>query len=438
MNRLGKNALLMVALLLAAAVDYFDDPVLSDAQRNTEAARTLTAVDEPTDVSATSTPSTATSTPVVQVMAFGGIGQARPFPDDEVYKVNISGSSASIKLRGPDEDGNLDYLATVDEDDEDQGRSDCDATMGSECTLEVTIPSPAEYDRAFTYQGIAVESEGVVSKKSGRIDVTSVWDKGSSAGSSSSRRRPPSPVRPPSPSPTPVNSMTVLAGNQAVVEHGSGAKIEIPADATNSIPSDWSAGPELSTTTPTALDEMVTVSITEGEPPSPSVVEMQSAYDISVSLSSSGPYQCWSQVVSGGTRNWGRVQRCAFPAVDFARAKPHTSMTEWRVRWGGSGQAKYGSQFRGWEETGVFQFRSRPCRACAKSLSKWIESHSSHGRGQIASENLSLWRLKGLSVPCSHRGLGGRRSDPSCHWWSISQSCTVHWGHCQRWKEKVR
>ena len=221
MNRLGKNALLMVALLLAAAVAYFSDPLQSDPQRDAGATPTPTAVGAPTDTSATSTPPisatsthpTATSTadvnspPTVNVMTFGGIGQARPFPDDKVYKVNISGSRVSIKLRGQDEDGNLDYLAIVDEDDEILGQADCDAAMGSECTLEVTIPSPAEYDRAFTYHGIAVDSEGAVSEKSARIEVTSVWDKGGYASGSSSSPRPPSPVtppRPPTPSPSPV------------------------------------------------------------------------------------------------------------------------------------------------------------------------------------------------------------------------------------------
>ena len=89
-----------------------------------------------------------------------------PFPDDKTFKVNISGSRVSIRLRGLDDDGNLDHLAVVDEDDEIQGRADCDAAMGGECTLEVTIPSPPEYDRAFTYHGIAVDSEGAVSEKS--------------------------------------------------------------------------------------------------------------------------------------------------------------------------------------------------------------------------------------------------------------------------------
>ena len=217
MNRPGKNTLLMVALLLAAAVAYFDDPVLSDPQRGSETTPVPTASPTPTstppEISATSTPPTATSTaginspPTVQVMTFGGIGQARPFPDDKVYKVNISGSRVSIKLRGQDEDGNLDYLAIVDEDDEILGQADCDAAMGSECTLEVTIPSPAEYDRAFTYHGIAVDSEGAVSEKSTKIEVTSVWDKGSYVSSPSPSPRPPGPVtppRPPTPSPSPV------------------------------------------------------------------------------------------------------------------------------------------------------------------------------------------------------------------------------------------
>ena len=62
----------------------------------------------------------------------------------------------------------------MDEDDEIQGRADCDAAMGGESALEVTIPSPAEYERAFTYHGLAVDSEGAISEKSTRIEITSI------------------------------------------------------------------------------------------------------------------------------------------------------------------------------------------------------------------------------------------------------------------------
>ena len=158
--------MLVVALLLAAAVAYLSDPVLSDPQRGPASTGTPTAMDSRTattatstpPVSATSTPPTATTTPAVnspptvQVMTYSG----RPFPDDQTFKVNISGSRVSIRLRGLDDDGNLEYLAIVDEDDDEQGRADCDAAMGSECALEVTVPSPPEYDRAFGYCGLPV------------------------------------------------------------------------------------------------------------------------------------------------------------------------------------------------------------------------------------------------------------------------------------------
>ena len=117
MNGPGKTWLLVVALLLAVAVAYLSDPVLSDPQRGPAPAGTPTAVDEHTNtsasstppVSATSTPSTATTTPAVNspptvdVMTFRGT----PFPDDRTFKVNISGSRVSIRLRGLDDDGNL-------------------------------------------------------------------------------------------------------------------------------------------------------------------------------------------------------------------------------------------------------------------------------------------------------------------------------------------
>ena len=253
MNRSGKICLPIVVLLLATAVAYFSDPVLSGPQRGPETpAVSWTSSAMSTDPSATSTPPTATATPAVnspptvQVMTYSG----RPFPDDQTYKVNISRSRVSIRLRGLD-DGNLDHLAVVNEDDEVQGRADCDATMGGECTLEVTIPSPAEYDRGFRYYGIAVDSEGALSEKSTRIEITSIWDKGSYASSPSPR--PPTP-RPPSP-PPPSESMAVTAGEAAVFEHDSGTKIEIPEGATNPVPSDWVAGPELTGVTQMTSDD---------------------------------------------------------------------------------------------------------------------------------------------------------------------------------------
>ena len=293
MNRSGKISLPMFALLLAAAVAYLSDPVLSDPQRGPEPTQTPTAVEAPTDtsatstppVSSTSTPPTATTTPAVnapptiQVMTYSG----RPFPDDQTYKVNISGSRVSIRLRGLDDDGNLDYLAVVNEDDEIQGRADCDATMGSECTLEVTIPSPTEYDRAFRYYGIAVDSEGAISEKSTRIEITSVWDKGGYASSPSPRPPTPPPPRPRPPSPPPPSdSMTVTAGDAAVFEHDSGARIEIPEGGTVPVPLDWVAGPELTGTTQMASDVMVTVSITEFDTPVPNVLDVDPAFDISI------------------------------------------------------------------------------------------------------------------------------------------------------------
>ena len=64
MNRSGKISLPMFALLLAAAVAYLSDPVLSDPQRGPEPTQTPTAVEAPTDTSATSTPPvSSTSTP---------------------------------------------------------------------------------------------------------------------------------------------------------------------------------------------------------------------------------------------------------------------------------------------------------------------------------------------------------------------------------------
>ena len=192
---------------------YFSDPVLSDPSRATEIVAPSTVSSNTTatttQATATSTPPTATTTPAanipptVDVMTFRG----DPFPDDHTHKINISGSKVSIRLRGLDDDGNLDYLAILDEDNEEQGRSECDSTMGSECILEVTIPSPAEYERAFPYFGIAVDREGEVSEKSIRIEITSILDKGSYVPSSSSMPRPPG--RPPTQAVSPDPILTI-------------------------------------------------------------------------------------------------------------------------------------------------------------------------------------------------------------------------------------
>ena len=110
MNRLGKNTLILIALLLAAVVAYFSDPVLSDPSLGTEIVAPSTVSSNTTatttQATATSTPPTATTTlaanipPTVDVMTFRG----DPFPDDHTHKINISGSKVSIRLRGLDDD----------------------------------------------------------------------------------------------------------------------------------------------------------------------------------------------------------------------------------------------------------------------------------------------------------------------------------------------
>ena len=83
--------------------------------------------------------------------------------------------------------------------------------------------------------------------------------------------------------PAPV-SMTAMAGEAAVVTHESGARIEIPAGATNPLPAEgaeWTAGPELMGAPDRPSTEMVTVSIEALETPSSSAVDIE-AYDFSV------------------------------------------------------------------------------------------------------------------------------------------------------------
>ena len=173
-------------------------------------------------------------------------------------------------------DGNLRYMALIGENGAILDQAGCEADMAWECTLVLTMNSPDDYDRIIRFHGVAVDGEGAKSEESKLVL------------SSAPSPDPPTPEPTPTPQPTPTVpplktvSITVPAGEEAVFEHESGARIEIPDGATVPVPLDWSAGPELTSTPQGESDEMVTVSITEFETPVPNVLEVESTYDISI------------------------------------------------------------------------------------------------------------------------------------------------------------
>ena len=293
MNRLGKIALAVVAMLLAVAVAY-DVPVSttysSAPPPGPTAAPTPSATPTPTDTptavptpSATSTPTDTptaapNSAPTLEVLQFSGI-RVSPNPKRSVFRVFLSGARSReipIRLRARDVDGNLRYMALIGENGAILDQAGCEADMAWECTLVLTMNSPDDYDRIIRFHGVAVDGEGAKSEESKLVL------------SSAPSPDPPTPEPTPTPQPTPTVpplktvSITVPAGEEAVFEHESGARIEIPDGATVPVPLDWSAGPELTSTPQGESDEMVTVSITEFETPVPNVLEVESTYDISI------------------------------------------------------------------------------------------------------------------------------------------------------------
>ena len=186
-----------------------------------------------------------------------------------------------MRLRGRDADGNLDYLAIIDKYGVILDEASCEAGMESECTLVLTMTSPEDWDQIKRVYAVAVDREGASSERT-------------TLGVSTSPEPTPTPTPRPAPTPTPTPrptptvpplktvSMTVPAGEEAVFEHESGARIEIPDGATVPVPLDWSAGPELTSAPQMAFDEIVRVSITEFDTPVPNVLEVESAFEISI------------------------------------------------------------------------------------------------------------------------------------------------------------
>ena len=226
------------------------------------------------------------SAPTLEVLRLSRIDISTRHQSDRAFRLYLGGPASRgaeipVRLRGRDADGNLDYLAIIDKYGVILDEASCEAGMESECTLVLTMTSPEDWDQIKRVYAVAVDREGASSERT-------------TLGVSTSPEPTPTPTPRPAPTPTPTPrptptvpplktvSMTVPAGEEAVFEHESGARIEIPDGATVPVPLDWYAGPELTSTPQMASDEIVTVSITEFDTPVPNVLEVESAFEISI------------------------------------------------------------------------------------------------------------------------------------------------------------
>ena len=226
------------------------------------------------------------SAPTLEVLQLSRIEISTRHQSDRAFRLYLGGPASRgaeipVRLRGRDADGNLDYLAIIDKYGVILDEASCEAGMESECTLVLTMTSPEDWDQIKRVYAVAVDREGASSERT-------------TLGVSTSPEPTPTPTPRPAPTPTPTPrptptvpplktvSMTVPAGEEAVFEHESGARIEIPDGATVPVPLDWYAGPELTSTPQMASDEIVTVSITEFDTPVPNVLEVESAFEISI------------------------------------------------------------------------------------------------------------------------------------------------------------
>ena len=108
------------------------------------------------------------------------------------------GRQVQVTLRVSDPDGDLAYLALVDEDGNELDRVDCADGMEAVCTATVTVTAPDEYSSTDTFRVIAVDDAGVETEVA-TISLTTRARPSSSGGSSGSTgsRPPVLAIRPP-------------------------------------------------------------------------------------------------------------------------------------------------------------------------------------------------------------------------------------------------
>ena len=227
---------------------------------------------------ATATPLPAVNTaPALQVLEFNGRRVSTG--------VNLTGGrnqEVSIKLVARDENGNLAYIALIEEKGTVLAQESCVPDMTAECTLVLTMTSSEGYGQRVKFNAVAVDGEGLKSQPIGFIVGTNVPPAGGSKPKELPEATPtPEPEELPEATPTPEPEDTgrtittrpqrpaatkpIVAGEATEVVHPSGVKIELPMDGT--------AGPE---------EEEFMVSIQEIDPPAGNVLPVTRIYDISV------------------------------------------------------------------------------------------------------------------------------------------------------------
>ena len=215
---------------------------------------------------ATATPLPAVNTaPALQVLEFNGQRVSTG--------VNLTGGrnqEVSIKLVARDENGNLAYIALIEEKGTVLAQESCVPDMTAECTLVLTMTSPEGYGQRVKFNAVAVDGEGLKSQPIGFIVGTNLPPAGGSKPKELPEATPtPEPEELPEATPTPRQrppaTKPIVAGEATEVVHPSGVKIELPMDGT--------AGPE---------EEEFMVSIQEIDPPEGNVLPVTRIYDISV------------------------------------------------------------------------------------------------------------------------------------------------------------
>ena len=195
------------------------------------------------------TPAPPNDAPTIEVLEINGVkflSTVGAFHDgaDE-------GAEVPIKLRARDGDGNLDYLQLTTEGGQVLDQGDCEFSMREDCILELTITAPQEYSSTIRFYGVAVDERGERSTLL-EFSVTTL-----------------------------VQPVSFTAGEEALLEHSSGARIEIPAEASIRL----------------TEGDPATVTIKEVLQPGASLLKVERVFDFSV-VDSSGDKVVFEQPVA--------------------------------------------------------------------------------------------------------------------------------------------
>ena len=141
-----------------------------------------------------------------------------------------------ITLRAYDEDRNLGRIELITEGGQLLDQGDCEFSMREECTLGLAVTAPQGYSSTVQFFGVAVDERG---ERSARIEFSVT---------------------------TLVQPVSFAAGEEAVLEHVSGARIEIPAEASMGL----------------AEGETATATIREVLQPEDSLIEVGRVFDFTL------------------------------------------------------------------------------------------------------------------------------------------------------------